>query len=107
MKISQLYEGDDQDRKIEDVQKIMAFRQILFDYAVRSGSNEAKTLASMVAFALFGAAHKYKACCILFFVENYFYDRPNPKTHHPIDQRIVCSKCEKEVVEFLVDSNLR
>lgn len=104
VEISKLWEGDEQDREIENVQKIMAFRKVLFDYAAKSDSDEAKKLAALTAFALFGAAHNYKACCVLFFVENIFYDRPNPKTLCPVDKRVLCRKCQNDLASWILDT---
>lgn len=104
MEIFKVWEGENQDHRIETVQKIMTFRNALFEYAKQSGSKEANKLAPLVAFALFGAAYEYKACCVLFFVENVFYDKPNPKTYCPIDKRVLCPKCQNELVELILDT---
>ena len=107
MKISEFFGGDEQDGKIETIEKLMKFRKVFYDYAQQSGSEEAMKLATMVAHALLGAAHGYKACCVLFFVECTFRGEIPPKTLHPTDSRSCCPKCQKEVFEWIVDTNLR
>ena len=106
MKFSELFGAGEQDHQIETMQRMLKFRDVLFDYAKQSGSEEAKELAPLVMFALFGATYKYKACCILFFVENAFHDRPNPRTYCPVDQRVLCQKCQNELAEWILDTKL-
>jgi|688.fasta_scaffold359534_2 hypothetical protein len=107
MKISDIYGGKTQDDRIECVSSILKFRKILFDYAKQSGSQEANKLAAMVAFSLFGAACNYKACCILHFAQNYFYDEENERTYCPVDGRVLCVKCKEELAQWILDTGIK
>lgn len=96
MKVSEMWGGENQDQKIEHLQKVFDFRTVVFDYAKKSKNQEAMNLASVLVHALFGAAHNYKPCCVLEFCENTFFEIQKPISLCPVDKRVLCKKCEKE-----------
>jgi len=103
MKVIELYCSDESDRQ-RTIKKVTEFRKVLFDYANKTDSEEAKKLAWIAVLALFGSAHNYKGCCVLDFCENVFYDLKSGKLLCPIDKRVLCPRCQNSLARAVLDN---
>lgn len=101
MDIRKFYAAQEQDEKIEHMQRVLAFREQVFSAATASGSDEAKRLAGIVAFSLIGAAYGYKPCCVLEFCSNQYFGIRKPISACPVDGRVLCKQCEDEIRDTL------
>lgn len=94
MNIDDYFRGREQDDAIELNQKILAFRDLMFEGCRKNAV--ASKAATVAAFAIWGAYYKYDACCILYFCELAFWDWDVPQEAKTDSGHVLCPKCQQE-----------
>ena len=95
MNISEHFGGAEQDEKVERLQAMLAFRELVYG-ETRSEGEQAHRVAGCLMFALFGSHYEYKPCCILHFVKHAYAGTIPDKVSSEVDGRTMCEKCQAE-----------
>jgi hypothetical protein len=99
MDIGKHFAGEAQDDQIELRQKIMRFRDEVYETVNQNGNEQARKLAGTLMFAMFGMSYGYKPCCVFEFCLDYYQNRKRQKVLCPKTKAVMCTKC---VEDFLL-----
>ena len=94
MNIREWFEGDDQDRKIETMQKVFALRD---DISREAKTELEKRIGTCLTHSMFGMIHGYPPCCVIEFVRQSF-DETFFDSSRAIDGFQPCHRCFSDFV---------